>query len=87
MFYTVFNTFKWDYLSIVVLTSITTLMKLSGPFLINPLITYVRDGDIPDFLTDKGINFFDNSAWPDWLSWLTPTTQYGISLALLLVLT
>lgn len=72
MFYTVFNTFKWDYLRIVILTSITSVMNLSGPFLINPLISYIRDGVIPPMFLDRGIVFFDNSTWPDWLSWLTP---------------
>lgn len=85
LFYTVFNTFKWDYLRICALTSLTSLMNLSGPFLINPLVTYIKDGEIPQRVKDMGFTFFDNSTWPDWLAFLTPDMQYGLALALTLV--
>ena len=86
MFWTVFLTFKREYAGIMALTTITSLMNLCGPFIINPLISYIRDGTIPDWLLERGITFWDSGDWPEWLTWLTPTKQYGLSLATILVL-
>jgi hypothetical protein len=64
---TVFGIFKWDYLRICMLTFTSSTMKLLGPFLIHPLVTFIRDGKIPEHF--KGITFVDNRGW---LAFLTP---------------
>jgi len=60
-----------------------SLLQISSPFIIAPLVDYVKDGE--NAWADH-ISFFD-TAGSAWLAWLTPERQYGVSLALLLVAT
>lgn len=81
MFWTAFNTFRWDYAKLMALTSLTAVLNLVGPFIIRPMVDFIKTGE---------------NAWADWcpffdtsnntlLYWLTPEKQYGCTLALLLV--
>lgn len=83
LFYTVFNTFKWDYLRIVALTTITAAMNICGPFLIDPLIDFIQNGKQPK---DDWFPVWDTSGI-SWLSWLDADRQFGLSIAMAIVLT
>jgi hypothetical protein len=56
-------------------------MNMTSPFIINPLIQYVKTGENAFYPTVK---YFDTK--DTWLSYLTPEKQYGLSLGLILVL-
>lgn len=58
-------------------------LNLCSPFIIKPLIEYVKTGENAWSPT---IEFWDTSD-VEYLKWLTPQTQYGLSLAFMLVFT
>ena len=78
----VFWSFKYQYLYLMCLNGIQSLLQISSPFIISPLIDYVKDGE--NAWADK-ISFFDTTGTK--FEYLTPQRQYGICLSLNLVLT
>ena len=40
----VFSSFKYEYLYLMGLNGIQSLLQISSPFIISPLIDYVKDG-------------------------------------------
>ena len=45
LYFAVFAAFKWDYFRIVILTSLQAIMNIGGPFIIRPLVQFVKDGE------------------------------------------
>lgn len=65
------------------LNAISACLQMSSPFIIQPLIQYIKDGKNA---WSPNIEFYDFDE-DSWLHVLTPEKQYGITLALLLVFT
>jgi hypothetical protein len=83
LFSTVMRSFKNQYLFLMFLNAISACLQMSSPFIIRPLIEYIKDGKNGWSPNIEFYNFEEDS----WLHALTPEKQYGISLALLLVFT
>lgn len=58
------------------------ILKVLGPLLITPLVQYIEDGENP---LEGKVQFFDFSG--TWAAAFTPSKQYGVGLAALLLLT
>lgn len=78
-----FLSFKLQYLYLMGLNALGSLLQISSPFIIAPLIDFVKDGE--NAWADH-ISFVDTSG-NKWFEYLTPERQYGMSLALILVAT
>ena len=74
--------FKSHYIVLMLLNIMNALLTMSSPFIIKPLIDFVKTGANAWAPT---IKFWDTSG--TWLSFLSEGDQYGLCLALLLVFT
>mmetsp|Transcript_17853 Transcript_17853/g.30300 ORF Transcript_17853/g.30300 Transcript_17853/m.30300 type:complete len:578 (+) Transcript_17853:575-2308(+) len=77
----VFRSFQREYIIIVLMNAIQATLQMSSPFVIKPLIQYVKTGE-----NAWDVHYFDPPE-SGWLSLLTPEKQYGLTLSLILVLT
>ena len=78
----VFASFKRDYIYLFFLNAVQSVLMLLGPFFINILVDYIRTGTNP---YKQYVAFFDTSDI-EHLEWLTPDMQYGLTVALSLVI-
>lgn len=67
----------------MVLNGVQALLQMSSPFIIKPLIQYIKTGQNA---WEGKVEFWQTSHLPI-VAWLTPETQYGLTLALTLVAT
>ena len=79
----ILTSFKCHYFVLMFMNIINACLNMSSPFLIHPLINFVKTGENAWAGT---IDFWDTSKI-SWLKWLTKGDQYGLTLALLLVFT
>lgn len=77
----VFASFRREYFRLIVYNAIQAVLTLLGPFFVHFLVDYVKTGQNP-YAAD--LHFFDTSGI-DRLEWLTQEMQYGMALALCLV--
>lgn len=82
LFWALMGTFKWDLLFWLALSETSVLITMVQPLAIQVLITYIKDG--VNAWEQYGIHFYK---FPDdhWMSWLTPDKQYGLTVAMILV--
>jgi len=76
--------YKWQYMITMILTITSSILSLSSPFLIKPLIQYIKTGENV-WSEQYGIEFFDFTG-NKYLEWIKQDMQYGICLALMFVL-
>ena len=79
---TIFSCYKYQYLKIMIFNIFLSMMYMVSPLIIKPLVKFVEDGKnawAPD------VQFYDTSEI-EWLKFLDQEKQYGLTLAMALVI-
>ena len=82
LIWVVFSSFKGEYVVLVIMNFIQAMLNLIGPLNINFLVDYVENGDNKLAAYTQFIDFTDSK----YFSYFTGDRQYGIILAIVLVL-